>query len=606
MTASSAAEAVVIKSDPFLLEIIRNYLRNTCREMGVAMMRTSYSPMFNEALDFSCVLFDSDLEMIAQANFCPAHIGATVHWIPAAIKEIGAENLNPGDIIFTNDPYRAGAHLPEFLCIKPFFHKGEIKAYSANIAHMTDIGGMVPAAFGDHQNTFQEGIRFPPLKLYEGDTEKSDIFRIMISNVRTPKSSYGDMKAMIGSLYLADRRLEEIIEHYGLETFQQCCKDSLDVSETLMRQQIAKWPNGEYLAEGIMEDDGVVPGKQWAIRATLVVRDDEIIVDYTGSDPAEKGPGNQSFGCTASASYNGILQMVEGDIPYNGGCYRPLTIIAPPGTMVNAVYPSSTVAGNSDTHPTSVDVVLRAFAQFSDRSSAADGGTCGCIGFGGIDAKAGGAFAHLHLEGVGWGGREDADGNDALFVKNGNCANTPVEVAETRYPLINMEYALDVNGCGHGKHRGGYGTRRVFRFIGDEVEVSAHTNRHIVRPWGLKGGLEGSNTQIKFRRNGERNWQGAREMFGTVSPGKFSNLVMYPGDEMLFITPCGGGYGDPLERDPDLVRQDVFEDDLMSLDTAREVYGVVLDPATRTVDESATRVERETRCSGAEADLTRG
>ena len=219
------AAGAALTTDPFLLEIIRNHLITTCREMGIAMMRTSYSPMFNEALDFTCLLFDGNGEMAAQAPFCPAMIGSTVHLIPNAINEIGPENLGPGDVVFTNDPYRGDCHLPEFCVIKPYFHEGEILAYSVNIAHMTDIGGMVPAAFGDTRNTWQEGIRFPPLKIYEADREVEAIFRILISNVRTPKHSYGDMKAMIGSLYLAEKRIDEVVRRYGAATFRQAVAD---------------------------------------------------------------------------------------------------------------------------------------------------------------------------------------------------------------------------------------------------------------------------------------------------------------------------------------------------------------------------------------------
>jgi N-methylhydantoinase B/oxoprolinase/acetone carboxylase alpha subunit len=304
--AATTGAAAGIRTDPFLLEIVRNYLVTTCREMGIAMMRTSYSPMFNEALDFSCVVFDGVPEMVAQAPFVPAQIGSTVHIVPSAIAEIGPENLEPGDVIFTNDPYRSNCHLPEFVVIKPYFHDGRILAYTANIAHMTDVGGMVPAAFGDHQNIFQEGIRFPPVKIYERDHEVEAIFRILISNVRTPKHSYGDMKAMIGSLYLAERRIAELVERYGVDTLLECYEDIKNVSERLMRAEIASWPDGEYTAEGLLEDDGVVPDRPWKIRGTLVIRGDELIVDYSGSDPQRRGPVNCTYGVTASATYNAV------------------------------------------------------------------------------------------------------------------------------------------------------------------------------------------------------------------------------------------------------------------------------------------------------------
>jgi N-methylhydantoinase B/oxoprolinase/acetone carboxylase alpha subunit len=492
-------------------------------------------------------------------------------------------------VIFTNDPYRGDNHLPEFCVIKPYFRDGEILAYSINIAHMTDIGGMVPAAFGDHRNTFQEGIRFPPVKVYERDREVESIFKILISNVRTPKSSYGDMKAMIGSLYLAERRIDELVQRHGPDTFRRYCREIKDVSERLMREQISRWPDGEYEAEGVIEDDGVVADRDWTIKACLVVRGDELIVDFVGTDPQCFGSANQTFGTTASAAYNAVLHMYEGSIPYNHGAYRPISVVSEPGTFVNVSYPAASVGGNSDTHPTTVDVLLRAFAQISDGSSAADGGTCGCIGFGGQNPVTGEPYAHLHLEGVGWGGRARHDGNDAQFVKNGNCANTPVEVAETRYPLLNLEYQIEPNAVGHGKHRGGFGTRRVFRFESDGVNIASHTNRHQAKAWGLEGGQDGTNTLIGFRRAGETDWVRAREGFGKPSEGKFSGIVMNDGDEMLFVTPSGGGYGDPLERDPELVLLDVHEG-LITAEVARDVYGVVL--ADGSVDEAATHALR--------------
>ena len=412
--------------DPVELEITRNSLVGICEEMGVAMLRTSYSTMFNEARDFSCVVFDAQGEMIAQGDFCPAHIGAIVHTVEWAIKEVGPDNMHPGDVILHNDPYRGGCHLPEFMTLKPCFYQGEVVAYAANIAHMTDIGGMVPAAFGDTRNIFQEGLRLPPIKIYRDDQPVEDIFAIITSNVRTPKVSRGDLMAMVGSTYLAERRIVGLVERVGVERFRQLASQTKDVSEVLMRQAIERLPDGEYVAEGFLEDDGVIPDRPWKIRATVVIRGDEIIVDYTGSDPQAAGAINQSFGTTASATYAGIFHMIDIAIPWNHGAYRPIAIVAPPGSIVNVNYPGSCVGGNSDTYPTTVDILLAAFAQASDRSSAADGGTCGLLGFYGTNIDTGEPFVILHHEGMGWGGRRDADGNDAQIVKNGNCLNAPV------------------------------------------------------------------------------------------------------------------------------------------------------------------------------------
>jgi len=575
--------------DPVELEVTRNSLVGICEEMGVAMLRTSYSTMFNEARDFSCVVFDAQGEMIAQGDFCPAHIGAIVHTVEWAIKEVGPDNMHPGDVILHNDPYRGGCHLPEFMTLKPCFYKGEVVAYAANIAHMTDIGGMVPAAFGDTRNIFQEGLRLPPIKIYQDDEPVEDIFAIITSNVRTPKVSRGDLMAMVGSTYLAERRIVGLVEKLGVERFRQLSGQIKDVSEVLMRQALDRLPDGVYTAEGFLEDDGVIPDRPWKIRATVVIRGDEVIVDYTGSDPQAAGAINQSFGTTASATYAGIFHMIDIPIPWNHGAYRPIAIVAPPGSIVNVNYPGSCVGGNSDTYPTTVDILLAALAQASDRSSAADGGTCGLLGFYGTNIDTGEPFVILHHEGMGWGGRRDADGNDAQIVKNGNCLNAPCEVWETRYPVRLDEYSLAEGGAGAGAYRGGHGVQRIWTCL-SPITVSAHLNRTSNRAWGLHGGSQGGTTALLFRRAGESDWQTARVMFDTISDGKFSNVVLDIGDQILLRTPGGGGYGDPSERDPALVLEDV-RDLLLDPDEAREMYGVAVNVAAghAELDESDQR-----------------
>ena len=481
-TGRGPSTANISIDDPVLLEVVRNYLISTCEEMGAAMMRTSYSTMFNEARDFSCVIFDATGEMVAMGDFCPAHIGAIVHTVEWAIKEVGPDNMEPGDVILHNDPYRGGCHLPEFMTLKPCFYDGEIVAYAANIAHMTDIGGMVPAAFGDTRNIFQEGIRLPPIKIYRRDEEVEDIFAIITSNVRTPEVTRGDLKAMVGSTYLAERRILELIEKRGVDKFKDLAEQIKDISEVLMRQAISRMPDGEYTAVGLLEDDGVIPDKPYRFRATLVVRGDEIIVDYTGSDPQAAGAINQSFGTTASATYATIFHMIPEPIPKNHGAYRPISIVAPPGTVVNVDYPGSCVGGNSDTYPNTMNMLFAAFAQFSDRSTAADGGSGGLMGFYGKSVDSGEPFVVLHLEGMGCGGRSDADGNDAMVTKNGNCLNSPCEVLETRYPVRIEAYRLAEDSPGAGAFRGGYGVERIWRCL-EPITISAHLNQLSINPW---------------------------------------------------------------------------------------------------------------------------
>lgn len=591
-----------IETDPILLEVMRSHLITSCREMGIAMMRTSYSPIFNEGLDFSCVIFDATGEMIAQADFCPAQIGAIPHVVEWCIKEVGPQNMAPGDVILHNDPYRGGCHLPEFMVLKPCFVDGEIVAYTANIAHMVDVGGLVPAAFGDTRNIFQEGLRFPPVKIYREDREVEDLFRVLISNIRTPRFGYGDLKAMIGSLYVAERRILELVAKHGKEQFAQCARDIKAVSEILARRAIADLPDGEWSFEAAIEDDGVDPDSEWKIRATVVVRGDEVIVDYTGSSIQSPGPANQTWGVTASATYAAMFN-IYGVIPFNHGCYRPISIIAPPGTFVNVEYPGSCVGGNSDSSPTTVDVILGAISEIAGKGTASDGDTCGILSLGGVDPRSGEAFAHLHFDGGGWGGRHDHDGNSAQIPKTSNCANTPVEVLETRYPVECVSYSLNTSAegaPGAGRHRGGYGTERVIRVKAPAMTLSAHTNRNRVRPWGKAGGAEGGNCTVRLRRAGEERWQTGPELFGTVSAGKFSNAQLLEGDEVLLGMPGGAGYGDPLARDPELVAKDV-RNGLLSHAEAARVYGVALDPLTDELMEQQTARLRA-RAGGAGAD----
>ena len=589
MNGTLATPALDIK-DPILVEICRNYLISVCREMGQAMVRTSYSTMFNEAQDFSCAIFDNVGEMVAQGEFCPAHIGAMVHTVEWCIKEVGPENMEPGDVILHNDPYRGGCHLPEHLTLKPVFFDGEIVAYCANIAHMVDVGGTTPAAFGIQRNVFEDGLRIPPVKIYRNDREVEDLIRIMISNVRQPKNTYGDLSAMVGSLYLAERRILELFARHGKEELFRIYGEIKDVSEIMMRRAIANLPDGEYPFEGYIEDDGITPDREWKIAGLLVIRPDSLIVDYTGSDSQSPSSINQSFGCTASATYNAAFHLLGGhDIPFNHGTYRPIHIIAPPGTLVNGQYPASVTAGNSDTHPTTIDIILSALSRVTGEGSAADGGTVGLMGFTGVDPRTNETWVYVHQDGMGWGGRENHDGNDSQIVKNGNCLNTPVEIYESRYPVFIDEYNLALGSPGEGEFRGGHGTKREWTMEADVI-VSMHSNRYRIKPWGMFGGEDGSNTELYFKRAGSEEWLTAIELFGTTSLGKFSNLPLKKGDKIRLIMPGGGGWGSPLSRDAKLVEADLAEA-LITTEEARDTYGVVVEADGR-VDSVATKKER--------------
>src|SRR5918999_206399 len=475
--------------DPVQLAIINNSFVNICREMGITMTRTAFSPIFNEGLDFSCVLFDSRGNMIGQAEFCPAQLAASLFIVRWTVEELGIDSFEPGDVVLHNDPYRGGAHIPEHSVMRPVFYADELWGFVANVGHLAEIGGKAVGSF-------------------------------------------------------AADATEELMAY----------------SERWMRSESEATPDGKYDFTDYREDDGVVD-EPVKFHVTVTIDGDRMIVDWTGSSPQVRGPINATYGVTSGAVYNAVFHVTDSRIPKNSGAYRPIHIIAPPGTVTNVVYPGPSVGGNTETHPKLVDMVTGALAPvMRDRVAAAEGASACNFLFGGVHPKTGDFYANYPLEGCGWGAKDYDDGNDATIVVNGNCRNTPVEIFETRYPLETVEYSLLTDSGGAGRHRGGLGTRRIMR-IGKGAEVTASAlfdrTKGEFRAWGLEGGMPGGYGAIRVKRRGDTEFRTFPEVFGTVSASKFTNIVLTEGDEVMLDAPGGGGFGDPRERARDAVARDV-------------------------------------------------
>ncbi len=561
--------------DPVTLTVIDNYLTSTCRDMGVTMMTTAYSPIFNESLDFSCVIFDPQGQMLAQAEFCPSQIGTIKFTVAWTIAELGLDAFDEGDIVIHNDPYRGSGHVPEHMLLKPVFWDGELVAFVANVAHMSEVGAKTPGGLsGDATEIFQEGLLIPPVKIKVAGEDVADVWKMILSNHRTPRVTYGDFRAMMGSLDLAERRVHALIADYGLGLVREAASELVDVAERRMRAEIEGIPDGSYFFEDAIEDDGIREGS-YPMKLRLTVAGGGVIADFTGSAPQATGPVNAIYAVTASAVYNAFLHLTDPSIPRNEGCYRPFTIIAPPGTIVNCTFPAPVAGGNTETSPRLTDMIFGALADaIPDRVVASCGGTSSPFLFGGTDPRSGELYAHFHFEGVGWGGRSNADGNDMVVTINGNCRNTPVEVFETRYPAFRIEsYALLPDSGGPGKFRGGLGGERVFTVTVPEVTVSALLNRMRTHPWGVLGGKDGAVGGLWVRRPGQTEWRTFVDEFGTMSPSKFSGVTLHEGDQVKIRMPGGGGYGDPRERDRDRVRWDVHEG-FVTPAAARQDYGL--------------------------------
>ncbi len=558
--------------DTVTLSVIHNGLTNICREMGTAMMRTSYSPIFNEGLDFSCVIFNTRAEMIGQAEFCPTMLGSAQYAVKWTIDELGLESFEPGDVVIHNDPYRGQCHMPEHMVLKPVFFQGELWGFVANIAHLGEIGGMAPGSFAaDATEVYQEGLRLPPVKIMSRGEHVRDIWKIVLSNHRTPKTSWGDLHSMIGSLSIAENRVLELLERYGAPFLTAAADQLLDYSERWMRAEIQEIPNGTYCASDCMEDDGVTDQPVW-MRLKLVVREDEVIADWTDSDPQAKGPVNATFVVTAAASYSGLLHVTNKDIPRNSGCYRPIRLVTTPGSVVNVRHPGPSVGGNTETHPHLQNVVVAALSQaIPERTAAAEGASACNFLFGGFHPETGEYYTNYHIEGCGWGATAHHDGNNVMCPENGNCRNTPVEVLETKFPLLTLEYRLRPDSGGPGKYRGGLGSTRVLEVLAPEMTVSALMDRTKTQAWGLFGGGQGAKGGIFVKKKGETRFRTFSEAFGTISNSKFSRIVLHEGDQVMLQSPGGGGYGRVAERRGESLDADIRQG-FTSPDRTRQIY----------------------------------
>ncbi len=559
--------------DPVTLTVIDNYLTSTCRDMGVTMMKTSYSPIFNESLDFSCVIFDPQGQMLAQAEFCPSQIGTIKFTVTWTLDELGLDVFEPGDVMLHDDPYRGSGHVPEHMMLKPVFYNGEIFAFVANVAHMSEPGAKTPGGLsGDATEVFQEGLLLPPVKIKKRGEDVWDIWKIILANHRTPKVTYGDFRAMMASLDMAEQRIIDLLDTYGVDLVRNASSQLLEIAERRMKAEIRGIPNGTYYFEDVIEDDGIT-NRDYPMRLNLTVRDEDIIADFTGSAPQAVGPVNAIYAVTASAIYNAFLHLTDPTIPRNEGCYRPFTIIAPPGTIVNCEFPAPVAGGNTETSPRITDMVFGALQHaIPDRIVAACGGTSSPFLFGGTDPRTGDLYAHFHFEGVGWGGREGLDGNNMVVTINGNCRNTPVEVFETRYPsFLIEEYKLLADSGGPGEWRGGLGGERILSVVAD-VTVSALLNRMKADPWGVLGGSNGARGGLWVKLAGQCEWHTFVDTFGTKSPSKFSGIILHPGDQVKLVMPGGGGYGDPAKRDHAMIASDI-ENGFVTAARAKSDYG---------------------------------
>jgi N-methylhydantoinase B len=557
--------------DLFTVEIVKDSLVAIGDEMFIALQRTSKSTIIYEVLDFASGLIDANGQLITQGNGVTGFLGTLTFAVRSALKKFGPENLHPGDVVITNDPYGGGGtHLSDVSLIVPIFYAGTLVAFAASKAHWTEVGGKDPGSWTtDATEVFQEGLQFPCVKLYEEGRPVQSLIDLIAANVRLPDMSLGDMYAQAASLRLGERRFQELCDKYGLDVVLSSIEALLDYGERMTRLELSKLPKGTYEAEDWIDDDGIGNGP-FPVRVKITITDDEFICDFTGTYPQVPGPVN----CTTTGLHSGVRTMLKAitspSIPVNEGCFRPLKVICPPGTIFTAQRPAA-VSTYWETMNYVTDLVWKALAPIvPDRLTAGHFlSVCGVV-VAGRHPDSGELFLLVEPQAGGWGAGAAKDGESGLMcVGDGETYVIPIEVAETRYGIIVDRYELDVTGAGAGRYRGGRGCIRDYRAAVDEITLTATFGRHKFVPWGTAGGHPGSRNEVRiFHADGRE-----------VVIGKCARYPLKRGEVARLVTGTGGGWGSPLERPVEAVIEDV-RDGYVSLEQAKLDYGVELDPLT--------------------------
>ena len=568
--------------DPVTIEVIKGSLIYAAEEMGIALRNSGYSPNIKERMDFSCTIFDHKRRLVSQAEHIPVHLGSMAWGIQEGLKHFIGD-LEEGDMILFNDPYIGGTHLPDITLISPIFFKKEIIGYAANKAHHSDVGGKAPGSMaGDATDLYQEGIIIPPVKFVAKGKINEDLAHLIISNVRTPDIRMGDLRAQMAANIIGERRVLEIVKKYGVKTVQESMEEIMNYSEKMMRTEIDNIPDGCYEAEDYLENTGV-NDKPVKIKVAVTIKGSNIKVDYTGTDGQVDGPVNAVWGVTLSGVYYTLKCITDPTIPMNDGCFRPVEVYAPKGTIMNPVPPAAVAGGNTETSQRNVDVLLKAFAQIiPKRVCAACQGTTNNVSIGGMNPKTGKPWSFYETIAGGFGGRYGIDGVDAIHTHMTNTMNTPIEAVEGIYPLRFLTYALRMDSGGQGKWRGGVGVERSWMLLAPSATLSILAERTIIPPWGLYGGKPGGKGKYLIRK------PDGKEI---VLKSKCT-IRMDMGDILIVKTPGGGGYGDPLERDPKSVLMDMING-LVSLDSAKNDYGIFIKPKTMEINLKETQKLRE-------------
>ena len=516
--------------DPVTMAVMNNRLAAIAEEMGVVLGQTGYSPNIKERRDYSCALFDARGELVAQAAHIPVHLGSTPLSVRAAIEHL---DLQPGDVAALNDPFAGGTHLPDVTVVMPVFLRNQKAAfaYVANRAHHADIGGMAPGSMALSTEIYQEGFRLPPVKLLVGGQPARDVFALFLANTRVREEREGDLRAQIAALQVGAERTRALVETAGAADVRAAMEELKEYADRLMRAELRKIKPGTYKAEDFLDDDGFGTGPI-PLRVAVEIKGGRALVDFSGSAPQVRGSVNANYAITLSATFYVMKCLAAEAVPANEGLMRSIRLIAPQGSIVNALPPAAVAGGNVETSQRIVDVLLRALASAAaERIPAASSGSMSNLTIGGYDTFRSRHFSYYETIAGGVGAAPGHPGLSGLHTHMTNTLNTPIEALEAYYPMRITEYRIRRGSGGHGQYNGGDGLVRELECL-VESDVSLLSERRVTAPWGLNGGGDGGVGVNCLTHNGTT----------TKLPGK-ANARLAPGDRVRVETPGGGAWG---------------------------------------------------------------
>lgn len=553
------------KIDSVMLEVIGNTYMSIAEEMGAVLVKSAYSTNIKERRDCSCGIFNVRGETIAQAEHIPMHLGSLLGIVQDVLRVYPLDTIREGDMFLANDAYNGGGtHLPDISVASPVFWEGKLIAFVCNIAHHNDVGGRVPGSnAADSKSIYEEGIRIPPIKIFDQGKLNEDILRLILLNCRISNIRRGDLNAQFACNNKGIQRVQESCAHYGADMMLACMDELLNYSERKMRLAIRELPNGKAEFDDYLDSDGMGSGTV-KLNVKVEIREEEIFLDFTDNPDQVAGATNLIESGLRACIYFCLKCIVDPTLPPNGGYYRAIKYVAKSGTVVCCKEPAA-VAGRTDTAQRVCDLIFGAMAKLvPHRVMAGTNGAITAIVFSGSEPDSGKPYVYLETVGGGSGARFCGDGLDAVQVNMTNTSNLPIECMELEYPLMVDKYCLIQDSGGAGEYRGGMGIEKDIRILKGDCVFSVKADRQIVPPWGLYGGKEGMAGKIVINPDSDN---------PTVLNSKKSNVLLPEGTILSCRTPGSGGYGDPAKRDKAKIIHDI-EQGFISKRSAMENYGL--------------------------------